>query len=267
MDTLHRRAVNINRMMDAGDVHQNGTTTVSVYTLGRFVVLRDGHRLQVASSRQQKPLDLLKAIIAFGSFDVPEDRLADALWPNADGAAAHQALATTLHRLRRMLQPANAIVRHFRRLTLDRRHCWVDLWECEHYLTLASHPTDDRWIEYLERAAALYRGPFLAGEPDEWHVPTAERLQARWLRAILALSDHWERRGECDRAIDTCLRGLEIDDRAEELYRRLMLLYAHLGRRAEAVAVYERCRRVLSSVLGIAPSRQTETVHASIRIA
>jgi DNA-binding SARP family transcriptional activator len=251
---------------ERGGLRQDDGSTVAVYTLGRFIVLHEGHRLQTPSRPQRKPLDLLKAIIAFGSFEVPEDRLADALWPSADGAAAQQALATTLHRLRRLLHPARAIVRRRRRLSLDRRQCWVDLWEFEHHLAVAGRTTDDRWVECIERAAALYRGPFLAGEPEEWHVPTAERVQARWLRATVALSDYWERRGDCDRAIDSCLRGLEVDERAEELYRRLMLLHARLGQRAEAVAVYQRCRRVLASVLGISPSKETEVVHTSILI-
>ncbi len=50
---------------------------------------------------QRKPLALLQALVAFGGQRVREDRLSEALWPDADGDAAHQALSTTLHRLRR----------------------------------------------------------------------------------------------------------------------------------------------------------------------
>ena len=52
---------------------------------------------------------------------------------------------------------------------------------------------------------------------------------------------------------------------AEVFYRRLMRVHAHAGRTAEAVATYRRCCNVLSAVLGVSPSRETETLHASFR--
>ena len=74
-----------------------------IYTLGRFGVATDGAPVQVAGKVQQRPLALLKAIVALGGREVAEERLAEALWPEADGDGAHQALAVTLHRLRRLL--------------------------------------------------------------------------------------------------------------------------------------------------------------------
>jgi hypothetical protein len=40
---------------------------------------------------QRKPLELLKALIAFGGRAVLEEQLTEALWPEAKGHAAHQA--------------------------------------------------------------------------------------------------------------------------------------------------------------------------------
>jgi DNA-binding SARP family transcriptional activator len=51
---------------------------------------------------------------------------------------------------------------------------------------------------------------------------------------------------------------------AEELYRRLMRCHAALGRRAEALAVYERCRKMLATVLGIEPTPETEILHRAL---
>jgi DNA-binding SARP family transcriptional activator len=38
-----------------------------------------------------------------------------------------------------------------------------------------------------------------------------------------------------------------------------------LGRRVEALAAYERCRRILSTKMGLAPSHETEALYRSIR--
>jgi len=43
------------------------------------------------------------ALIAMGGRQVPQTRLADLLWPDAEGDAAYRALITTLQRLRRLI--------------------------------------------------------------------------------------------------------------------------------------------------------------------
>ena len=48
-------------------------------------------------------------------------------------------------------------------------------------------------------------------------------------------------------------RGLEVDDLAEEFYQRLMECCIKMGRKAEAIKVYERCRATLKAVLGVEP--------------
>ena len=60
-------------------------------------------------------------------------------------------------------------------------------------------------------------------------------------------------------------KGLEVDELAEESYRRLMTCHARLGRRAEALAVYTRCRDMLAAGLDVAPSAETEALHRTLR--
>jgi DNA-binding SARP family transcriptional activator len=40
--------------------------------------------------------------------------------------------------------------------------------------------------------------------------------------------------------------------------------YGRLGRKAEAVSVYKRCRKALSTHLGVDPSRGTEALYRSL---
>ena len=76
---------------------------VRIYTLGRFSVLLDGKPLEFSGKAQRKPLELLMALVAFGGREVSERQLTEALWPDAEGDAAHQACAVALHRLRKLL--------------------------------------------------------------------------------------------------------------------------------------------------------------------
>ena len=107
---------------------------VKVYTLGRFSLVVDGKVLPSARKTRQKPLLLLKGLIALGGREVPEEQLSEILWPDADGDLAHQSLAKTLERLREMLGDDRAVLLRDGRLTLNNRHCWVDVWEFERIL-------------------------------------------------------------------------------------------------------------------------------------
>ena len=84
------------------------------------------------------------------------------------------------------------------------------------------------------------------------------------MRTLKALGGFWEANEAWDKAQSLYERVLEIDNVAEEVYRRLMSCYARAGRPAEALRVYRRCRQMLSLVLGIAPSAETETLCRSI---
>ncbi len=64
---------------------------------------------------------------------------------------------------------------------------------------------------------------------------------------------------------DALFRALELDNLAEGLYRRLMVSYRELGEMAEALKVYRRCRDMLSIVLGLSPSAETEAIRSSLR--
>jgi len=151
---------------------------IRIYTLGRFSVVKQGAALQFSGKAQKKPLELLKALIALGGRDVSEARLADALWPDAEGDASAQSLATTLFRLRKLIGE-QAIRRQENRLTINPTFCWVDCWAFER-LSSESSTDSQRWLEKLRK---LYQGPFLDGTEDApWAQSMRERLQARFAR-------------------------------------------------------------------------------------
>ena len=235
---------------------------VKVRALGAFEVQVGGRPVTFTGRAQRKPLELLQALVAFGGSAVSERQVADALWPDADGDLAQQSLAVTLHRLRRLLGDDAAIRRHEGRLDLDRERVWVDTAALAATLDKAAAsaaPHRDRLVDEVLR---LYRGPLLAGDDASWIVACRERLRARFVRALAEAAQVYESAGDSDRAIACYLRALDVDDRAEELYRRLIALYGRLQRRAEMLALYQRCRTTLATTLGVNPSPETEALVA-----
>lgn len=98
-----------------------------------------------------------------------------------------------------------------------------------------------------------------------WAVGPRERLRRRYVRGHEMLSRHLEETGALGEALEGYERVLEADPLNEEGYRRLMGCFERLGRRAEALSVYDRCRRVLDAQLGIEPSEETEVLRRRIR--
>jgi ATP/maltotriose-dependent transcriptional regulator MalT/DNA-binding SARP family transcriptional activator len=234
---------------------------IRVYALGRFEVQVDGERLTFAGKAQGKPLALLRALVAFGGHETTEQELADALWPDAEGDAAHKTLSVTLHRLRRLLRHEEAIQRQEGRLRFDPTRVWIDVHALDACLKRAGQTSHEPRARLVNAAIQLYRGPLLPGEEDEvWIIAPRERLRARVLRELAELARENEMAGDLDGAVSWYLKALEIDDCAEEFYRRLISVYQRLGRWAEAMALYQRCRSTLSAALGVAPSSETEAI-------
>jgi len=57
---------------------------------------------------------------------------------------------------------------------------------------------------------------------------------------------------------------LEVDDLAEEFYSGLMFCYHRLGRKTDALAVYNRYKKTLSSLPGIEPSAKIEALYRNL---
>jgi LuxR family maltose regulon positive regulatory protein len=251
---------------------ENWPWSVKVYTLGRFGIVQDssGNRGQSPRKAQHIPLRLLKALISLGGREVDEERITTLLWPDADGDLAHRSFTITLHRLRKLLGNADTLKLSEGKLTLDNRYCWVDAWAFERFLGQADAYKQSGKIEAaqeaISKALALYRGRFLDGEREEsWMVSTAERLRSKFLNGVTWIGEHLEKTYAWDHAAKHYERCLTADDCSETIYRRLMACYSHLERKSEALAVYERCRKVLISVLDIPPSAETEALKASLR--
>ncbi|MGE5173775.1 MAG: bacterial transcriptional activator domain-containing protein, partial [Betaproteobacteria bacterium] len=88
---------------------------------------------------------------------------------------------------------------------------------------------------------------------------------SKFLRLVTMTGSYLEGIQQYEKALEYFQKGLEVDNLAEEFYQHLMVCYRELGRKAEAMAVYNRCCGVLSSTLGADPSPATESLYSSLR--
>ncbi len=55
-------------------------------------------------------------------------------------------------------------------------------------------------------------------------------------------------------------RAIDLDNLSEDIYQRLIFCLKKLGKDAEALNAFRRCRDMLSIVLGVTPSRETRAL-------
>ena len=190
-----------------------------VRTLGGFSLLRNDEPMAAEGKAQRRPLDMLKVLIAQGGERVPEERLTEALWPRIDGDSAHRSFTSTLHRLRKLLGEDRAVVLHEGKLSLDRRRFWVDVWAFEELagridalLAAGRGVAADDASVLGAQLLDLYRGPFLASEPEApWQMERRERLVSRFARAAGAIARCWEQAGQARQGAEYRERCFEID--------------------------------------------------------
>ena len=246
---------------------------VRIYTMGRFEVVVNDESLRPQARGKQKQLDLLKVIIALGGRKVPVEQICDALWPDADGAAAHQSFTVTLHRLRKWIGVDEALILREGSVSLNSDCCWVDSWALERLLSRLANALekvqagDDASLDQLAaKLIGMYPGQFMAGDTHQpWAIARSERLRNRFLRTAGTYCRHLQSMDRHEEATELYRKLIEIDPVAEDLYQSLMNCFLNLGRQAEGIKVYRSCSRVLDEVLGTSPSAKTEEICRQLR--
>jgi LuxR family transcriptional regulator, maltose regulon positive regulatory protein len=236
-----------------------------VYVMGSFRVLKGDAPLRFSRRIQKRSLELLQALISFGSTEVSAGALISALWPDSDGDASYHALECGLYRLRQLLGEPGAIIMAGGKVSLDRNYFWVDMWALEREL----HESDDSCSDAASRLARirrLYAGHFLEQESDRpWTLNTRQSLRDKFLRSIREIARIYESQRLWQEAARIYQNGIELDDMAEDLYRGLMICHRELGEHTEVLQIYRRCRDLLLRSLGVPPNPKTQAIYNTAR--
>ncbi|GHO82168.1 SARP family transcriptional regulator [Dictyobacter formicarum] len=239
--------------------------TLHIQLLGDFSLIYADR--QVTSLNTMRLQSLLAYLVLHR--DIPQQRqhLSFLFWPDTTEAQARNNLRQLLHQLRQALPDAQ----HF--LAADVHTLlwhsttpfYLDVAEFEQTLTLADAATrrnDQHALQAaLKQADSLYRGELLPGCYDEWLLPERERLRLRHLQALEQLLHLFEVQGDTVTAIHYAQRLLGLNPLSEDLYRRLMRLFALNNDRASALHVYHTCVTTLQREMGVDPDPATREAY------
>ncbi|MQS15931.1 tetratricopeptide repeat protein [Streptomyces kaniharaensis] len=215
---------------------------------------------------------LLAVLLLHPNQAVSTDRLQDALWgeelPGSGAAAVHNLVA----RLRRALSTADdpdriaATPLGYRLRIADGE---LDSLLFEQHLDAARGAVlDDDW-ESVHRetsaALALWRGVPLAELPELADAgPARERWQEARLQALEWRLDADLKLGRSTGLVTELTRLVDEHPLRETFHQQLMLALHRAGRRAQALAAYQRLHRTLRDELGVEPGRAAQQIHQEI---
>jgi YVTN family beta-propeller protein len=217
---------------------------------------------------------LFAYLVAEQGRPVPRDELAEALWGETPPATWDKALTVLASKLRALLagngiDGENVLTGAFGCYRLDLPEgSWVDVivaasaaQEAEEALA-AGELADAKAAATL--AVSLVQQPFLPGEEGVWVEEKRRELADVRGRALTALADACLRSGDAPEAVKWAAQTIALAPFRETGYRRLMEAHAAAGNRAEALRVYEQCRRLLAEELGTYPSPETESIYRGL---
>ena len=250
--------------------------------LGRLDIQH--RRLGTITLSNRKAVGLLAYLLIESDHAHSRDSLLGLLWPDLPTAAAQNNLRVTWAYLQKALgtgasaeQPhllGDRLALRFNPLSdheldVTRFHALIEA--CRHH----AHPDPQDCLECAARlteALDLVRGDFLDEfslanclQFDEWLFTQRQHFQVQVTAGLEQLAVFHERAGQWAEAERTIRRLLEYDPLSESAYRQLMRVLARADRRSAALDVYETCRRVLATELGLAPAVETVTLAEQIR--
>ncbi|HJQ49795.1 MAG TPA: BTAD domain-containing putative transcriptional regulator [Gaiellaceae bacterium] len=205
---------------------------------------------------------------------VHRDVLAGVLWDEELPATWEKALRVLMTKLRALLEECGidgttALTSAFGcyKLTLP-DGAWIDVEAAAEALErgeaeLAVGDLQEATLQ-ASTSAALARRVFLPGEDGPWVEEKRRELRDLLVRSLECLRDAAFASGDSMEAVRHAEEVTQLEPFRESGYRRLMESHVAAGNPAEALRVYERCRRFLADELGAYPSAETEAAYLEI---
>ncbi len=222
--------------------------------LGPFIIVRGGTVVAPEQFPRAKALSLLQLLALQAGTPLTRDYLIEQLWPCVDPESGANRLHGVVHALRLVIEPR----RGDRSWTFVRNRgefyyldttapLEIDLVRFRRLLERVKAAADTRpeeSIDWLEQAAALYRGDLFADEPyAEWCQHERRELQEQQFGALVRLAQLHARHGDPARAVEHAHAALRLAPYRATLLRFLPELLVERGRVGEARAFRDELAR------------------------
>ena len=252
--------------------HWMGGPRLRIFALGRTRV-ESGEGPLAGEWLGHRPGEVLKYLICHRGRVVPLEELLEVFWPQSGRSGATN-VRQAVHTLRDHLEPARErhaastfVAARKGGYELDQANVWMDADDFEDSaragLAAVTRDDLDEAEAELTRAAALYRGDFLADEPyAEWVFAERDRLRDMAGQVLRGLAQVKIAYGDLEAATEQHQRLAELEPLDMDAQRDLIALLLRRGKHAEAHRRHEVVRRRYQKTFGEDPPFDLATLQA-----
>jgi DNA-binding SARP family transcriptional activator/tetratricopeptide (TPR) repeat protein len=244
--------------------------SLQVITLGRFSLLRQQTIVSGGNWKKRRVCEMFKILLSVEKHRIHREQMQGLLWSSSSQEQAANSFGKTLYLLRRALEPdlvagkvSSYIFLEQDTLVLlpDSLQIDADLFETmskQLVVKVQAEKQIETTLAAIDNTLALYGGEYLPDDLyEDWTQRRRDRLRHAYARlleqaAALAIAGTLGAR-TCD-----YLRSLlDLDALDEQTHRQLMLVYARMGRRSEALNLYHSLCKALQTELRANPLPET----------
>src|SRR5450755_295122 len=255
------------------------STFLTITTLGRFSIQRNQDLLSGGNWNSRRVRELFKLLLSAERHRLHREQVQELFWPSSSIDQAANSFGKTLYLLRRALEPDLTTGKTSNYVSLEGDILFLvpgsmqidaDIFESlakQLQATMHSDSGDKQpgILDEFDRALALYGGVYL---PDDLYEDWAQRRRDRLHRTYCGLLEHAAKialaGAQGQRACSYLQVLLEYNTSDEQTHRDLMLTYARMGRRSEALNQYQLLRTTLREELRVSPLPETVELYRAI---
>jgi LuxR family transcriptional regulator, maltose regulon positive regulatory protein len=199
----------------------NPLPRLDVQLLGSFLVLRDGQLIGV-KSRKIDPARQLLALLVLNPNGLPDEQIAEQMWPEMTPERALHNLQVSAWALRKDLGARPAVRLYAKTYQLNPSMAIeADVQEFDEALARGRGATGEQLIQSLSRATELYKGALLADVGWHWVEPVRAEYRQRFVTAALSLAD-LVAQSDPARSDGLAERVIDVAPETDSAYERLI---------------------------------------------
>ncbi|MBD7985160.1 hypothetical protein H9649_11220 [Sporosarcina sp. Sa2YVA2] len=261
-------------LLQLKDIENHPGYKLGVTVLGPFTVTLGFEEVHERKWQRDKAKELFLYLLLNKNRYVPKEEIMLALWTDVDEKTADRDFKVALNALLKVLEP-NRTAREpsffiLRKQTMyqlnPQADIQTDLDRFKRYMEKGlAEKSAHQSIEYLSKAAALYKGKLFEEKMSvEWIDTEREQIGQQYIQVIEKLAQSYTRLQHYSKTIEWAEKLVRIDPTWEEAYRLLMYAHYQLQNRPQSIKWYNKCREVLEEEFSIGPMETTEQMYKMI---
>lgn len=259
--------------------HDNSPDKLKIYTLGKFVAMKNSQVISEKAKHSSKLWELFKFFLTYRNIAIPIEKIVDSLWPDQEYMDPNAALHTLTHRVRKLFyeefsagnEPFNlAVSQGCYKMKLN-SNCWVDADDfIDSSRKAAEYIDSDHGValQHHRQATRLYQGEYLPEYTSKkWLLPSKRYYRHLYLQNLLGKIKIYMDSRQYKAVSSVCEKAFQVEQfmEVEALHLSFIEALYRSGKTREALCHYDYLTSSLYQEFGTKPTPAMRDLYRKIK--